>query len=404
MRRAQQSTASSSKSRSATNTAPPDPPLKVFGPKDLPHHGPRCQFVFPPKEDGMAVYEYPNSYFKYVGDWKNGKKTGKGVFYVGCDSYYEGDFVDGEIVGVGDRYFANGSHYHGEFSEGEFNGKGTFTDAVTGEVYTGEFKGNRRHGEGILKMPDGTTYKGLFYDNRKQGEGEYTDAEGNSYKGEWKKNKIEGNGVMRYANGDIYSGCFVDGKKHGKGTIYWASNGLSYSGVWNKDTCSYNPSALTVCDLPPFTPGTALSNIVISVVGGDGESGRKLRVNIEIGRIDPNVVPKKTIRGRKNEPVERVPRFLTINSETNENFLDLVVQEGSAVIPVIQIPQDAENNTYTLEVKDLSDVDPLPSIMTDFQFINSPTNANSDKTSAKGRISRRGANSRASNVRTMSRK
>ncbi|OHS96369.1 hypothetical protein TRFO_10047 [Tritrichomonas foetus] len=395
---------SNAKNQHNTITPIVDPPPKYFGPKDLPHHGPNCQFVFPPKDDGMAIYEYPNEFFKYVGEWKNGKKHGKGRFFIGQNSYYEGEFKDGEINGVGDRYYPNGSHYHGDFVNGEFNGHGIYTDTATNEVYTGEFLNNRRHGEGELKMGDGTIYKGFFFNHKRHGDGEYTDPDGNNYKGEWNEGRIEGKGVMHYSNGDVYTGEFLNGKKNGKGTIEWAAKGLSYTGDWINDTCTYEPTSLTISDLPPITPGTTLSNIVISVVGGDGECGRKLRMTIEIGRIDPNTAQKKPVKGKKNEVVEHVPKFLVLNTETNDTFLDMVVEQGSVMVPPIPIPLEAENSTYSLLVIDLSEENPLPQIMMEFQFIASAAAAPTEKSSAKGRVSKRGANSRSSDRRTNTRK
>lgn len=392
------------KSRNETIPIIADPPLKFFGPKDLPHHGPHCQFVFPPTKDGLAIYEYPNPFFKYIGEWKDGKKHGKGKLFIGQDSYYEGDFDQGEISGNGERFFANGNHYIGTFDKGEFNGKGTFTDAVTGEVYVGDFLDNRRHGDGVLTYSDGTKYVGKFINHKRDGEGEYTDSEGNHYKGEWKANRIEGKGKMEYANGDVYDGYFIDGKRSGKGTMKWGATGLIITGEWSNDICNYKPESITVSDLPPITPGTTLNNIVISIVGGDGESGRRLKVRIEYGKIDPNASLKKTAKAKKQEPVEHVPKYLILNPETGDAFLELEVQNGSAIVPPISIPIDIEQSTYSMIVDDLSIDNPLPQITVDFQFVASPAAVVTEKASAKGKVQRKNATSRASDRKTITRK
>ena len=395
---------SGTKSRNDTIPIVTEPPPKFFGPKDLPHHGPHCQFVFPPNKDGMAIYEYPNSYFKYIGEWKDGKKHGKGKLFIGKDSYYEGDFDQGEISGSGERYYAHGNHYKGSFLKGEFNGKGTFTNAVNGEVYVGDFVDNRRQGQGVLTYGDGTKYVGSFLNHKRDGNGEYTDISGNHYKGEWKENRIEGKGCMEYANGDIYDGYFLDGKKAGKGTIKWAATGLQFTGDWSNDVCDYKPASITISDLPPITPGTTLNNIVVSIVGGDGECGRRLKVQIEYGKVDPNASLKKTAKTKKQEPVEHIPKYLVLNYETNEAFLELTVQNGSAMVPPIPIPIDAEQSTYTMIVDDLSEENPLPQATVDFQFVASATAVVTEKTSAKGKAPRRGAPSRASDRKATTRK
>ncbi|KAH0793689.1 MORN repeat protein [Histomonas meleagridis] len=356
----------------------------------LPHHGRKCNFVFPPKEDGKAVYEYQNTYFKYIGDWKNGKKEGFGKFQIGKDSYYEGEFKNGEITGVGDRFFANGNHYHGEFKEGEFNGHGKFIDAKTGEEYEGEWKNNRRNGEGVLKMPNGTQYIGHFKNHARDGEGKCTFVDGTHYEGQWSHNKIEGFGKMLYPNGDTYEGNFVDGKKQGQGKQTWASNGLSFEGEWTNDQSQYQPTSFSLSELPPITPGTTLDNIIITIVGGTGESGRVIKVSIEIGRIDPNSHQKKTPRTKKNEPVEHIPVYMILDKETESTFLTLTIQNGSIKLPPIPVPTDAKQNTYSLTVTDLSSENPLPELITNFQWQGIQNSATSEKPANRGRATRRG--------------
>jgi hypothetical protein len=256
------------------------PPVQV--------HGRNRNFVFPPHKDGVAVYEYPNSYFSYTGDWRRGVKEGKGRFQIGQNNCYAGNFLAGEISGVGQRIFSNGNTY-----EGEFNGHGEFVDAVTGEEYDGIWKDNRRHGEGVLKLADGTIFRGHFENHKRNGHGQYTSTDGNRYDGEWQDNQIHGKGIMTYANGDVYSGDFVDGKRHGQGTIQWAESHLIFTGQWTVDVSKYEPAGLELSDLPPVTPGTSLSNMTISVKGGAGETGRRIKVMIEIGRFDPAAQKKQ---------------------------------------------------------------------------------------------------------------
>jgi hypothetical protein len=382
-------------SENPPQAAPPAPSEK------LPRHGRRCKFVFPPEKDGPAIYEYPNNYFLYTGDWKKGVKDGKGVFQIGPNSYYSGDFVNGEISGNGTRVFANGNVYEGEFQNGEFNGRGKFIDKATGEEYEGDWRENRRHGEGVLKLRDGTVYRGHFERHKRNGRGEYTSPDGNNYIGEWVDNRITGKGVMTYANGDIYEGDFVDGQRHGRGTIRWNSTGFSYAGDWASDQSLYHPVGLEISELPPFTPGSPLSNIVISVVGGAGESGRRLRISVEIGRVDPNSQAKKAAKPKKNEPTEHEPKFFVLNTETGDTVMELTVENGSAIVPPIPIPIDTEQNTFTLLVTDLTP-EPLPDISADFQWVPAGSNLALGAGAAKARASRRGAtNSRSSDRKSV---
>ena len=350
----------------------------------IPIYGPREKFVHPPKKDGLAQYNYANPLFTYIGDWKNGKKNGKGKLMIGKNSYYEGDFVNGEINGKGKRVFANGSEYEGDFVLGEFCGEGKYSDKTTGEVYVGHWDSNKRNGEGVLTFADGTTYEGSFVNHKRNGFGKYTSSSGDCYEGQWVDNKIEGKGKMAYSNGDVYEGDFVDGKKHGHGTITWKNSGLSFTGEWKDDDCLYNPTKFIISELPPFTPGQSLNDIFVRIEGGDGESGRKIQLQIEIGRIDPNAVQKKTAKPKKNEVINTEPKFFVFNTETQETKLTIVTEKGVALVPQINIPNDAEQNTYTLIIDDLSEQNPLPQAMKDFQFV-PPTVAKevTEKASAK---------------------
>jgi hypothetical protein len=175
---------------------------------------------------------------------------------------------------------------------------------------------------------------------------------------------------MTYANGDVYTGGFVDGKREGRGAIKWAATGLAFEGEWTNDASAYSPTGLELSELPPVTPGTALAGIVVSVIGGAGENGRVLRVTIEIGKVDPLAVQKRPSKGKKNEAQEHEPKFMVLNAETGDTFLDLVVESGRATLPSIPVPIDTEPNTFTIAVNDTSTDQPLAEVTGDFAWVN----------------------------------
>ena len=72
----------------------------------------------------------------------------------------------------------------------------------SGDVYEGEFKDGRQHGQGTFRRPDGFQYTG-----------------------EWVEGRIEGAGVATYPNGSVYEGAFLDGAPHGFGKITYADGG-----------------------------------------------------------------------------------------------------------------------------------------------------------------------------------
>ncbi|XP_027254307.2 MORN repeat-containing protein 1 isoform X3 [Cricetulus griseus] len=99
-----------------------------------------------PPRDGYGVYVYPNSFFRYEGEWKGGKKHGHGKLLFKDGSYYEGEFVDGEITGEGYQYWAwSGNTYSGQFVLGEPQGHGIMKYKAGG-FYEGELLQGLREG------------------------------------------------------------------------------------------------------------------------------------------------------------------------------------------------------------------------------------------------------------------
>ncbi len=93
---------------------------------------------------------------------------------------------------------------------------GTFTLA-NGEKYIGEYKDNKKHGQGTYTSPDGEKYIGEFEDNKKHGQGTYTWADGAKYVGGWKDNKQHGQGTLTYPDGTTKTGIWEDGEYIGTG-------------------------------------------------------------------------------------------------------------------------------------------------------------------------------------------
>lgn len=62
---------------------------------------------------------------KYIGQIKNGKRNGRGLFYYNDGSYYEGYWRDNKMHGKGSLYYSNGSlAYDGNWYMDNFHGKG----------------------------------------------------------------------------------------------------------------------------------------------------------------------------------------------------------------------------------------------------------------------------------------
>ena len=58
---------------------------------------------------------------------------------------------------------------------------------------------------------------------------------GDVYEGDVKDGRPHGNGIFQYKNGDVFTGAFKTGKKEGKGTYYFA-DGTTKAAYWQADT------------------------------------------------------------------------------------------------------------------------------------------------------------------------
>jgi hypothetical protein len=71
--------------------------------------------------------------------------------------------------------------------------------------------------------------------------GTYTSPSGEKYVGEFKDNKRHGQGTNTWPSGEKYVGQYKDGKRHGLGTYFWANGerdaGYYLGGEYVPDIC-----------------------------------------------------------------------------------------------------------------------------------------------------------------------
>ena len=96
--------------------------------------------------------------------------------------------------------YANGAKYVGDFRDDKRHGQGTLT-LPDGAKYVGEWKDNKRHGQGTFTLPDGEKYVGEYRDNIRNGQGTYTFADGDKYVGEYRDDLRNGQGYYIFADG-----------------------------------------------------------------------------------------------------------------------------------------------------------------------------------------------------------
>ncbi|XP_072442387.1 MORN repeat-containing protein 1-like isoform X1 [Chiloscyllium punctatum] len=246
--------------------------------------------------DGFGLYVYPNSFYQYEGEWKNGKKHGIGKFLMKDGSYYEGEFANGEIEGNGIRYWASsGNEYCGQFSQGELHGFGVLK-YLDGTRYEGEFHYGVRTGHGALIDKEGQVYRGSFHNNKKQGEGEMYYKYGSHYQGDWVLDQRQGHGIMQYADGSLYEGQWRNDLFNGQGSMIHCS-GVIYDGIWINGRPAAEASKLVilgeeireVVEGCPFSVEVQLQNNKGELV--KAESGRVLQIlaGVKHVKLSPNV-------------------------------------------------------------------------------------------------------------------
>ncbi|XP_077007659.1 MORN repeat-containing protein 1 isoform X2 [Tamandua tetradactyla] len=250
-----------------------------------PGAGPRSQDLpRRPPRDGYGLYVYRNSFFRYEGEWKGGKKHGHGKLLFKDGSYYEGEFVDGEIQGQGCRYWASsGNTYSGQFVLGEPQGLGTMQYKAGGH-YEGAFSHGAREGHGLLVEQDGQMYRGAFHSNRKHGHGQMLYQNGDIYEGDWVLDQRQGHGVLRCADGSTYEGQWYRDVQSGQGSLAHCS-GLVYDGTWINGHPAAQATRIVILgpEVMDVVQGSPITlNIQLQQDDGEvakSESGRVLRVS-----------------------------------------------------------------------------------------------------------------------------
>ncbi|KAG8505483.1 MORN repeat-containing protein 1, partial [Galemys pyrenaicus] len=184
-----------------------------------------------PRLTRYGVYTHRNTFFRYEGQWKDGKKHGRGRLLLGDGGYYEGEFLRGEMTGTGRRHWAaSGDTYSGHFVLGEPQGHGVVTYGAGGR-YEGELAHGVREGQGCLVDAAGQVYRGSFHGGRRHGHGRMAFWNGDTFAGEWVQDQRHGHGVLSCADGSTYEGQWHCDVFSGQGRLTHCS-GATYHGLW----------------------------------------------------------------------------------------------------------------------------------------------------------------------------
>jgi S1-C subfamily serine protease len=104
-----------------------------------------------------------------------------------------------------------------------------------GETYVGEWRNDKRNGQGTTTFPDGHRYVGEYRDDKRHGQGIYTFPDGEQYTGAYREGKRDGYGSLSLPSGEKYVGEWRADKRHGLGVRYARSGAAIQAGRWDQD-------------------------------------------------------------------------------------------------------------------------------------------------------------------------
>ena len=177
----------------------------------------------------LGPYQFENGDI-YVGQWKNGKRFGRGTQYCKDGRVYEGLWAGYKRNGTGRSINANGDVYEGELKDDKAHGKGVYI-WKKGDRYDGEWLENKKNGIGTITWSDGDKYSGHWKNDKMDGQGTYTSADGEKYDGRYQEDKKYGYGVYEWSDGRKYKGNWENNCEEGDGT-YVSADGKERKGIW----------------------------------------------------------------------------------------------------------------------------------------------------------------------------
>jgi hypothetical protein len=151
-------------------------------------------------------------YYVLMGMWKFDQFSGWGRESRSNGDVFEGRFQNGFLNGKGIFMNDQKCKYVGDFLNTKRWGKG---DLTTPNIhYEGDFYNNQMHGNGrIIFFRDGIEYMGTFKNDQLTGYGKFKWKNGDKYEGPVLNGKIHGYGKYKFSDGRVIMARFREGIK-----------------------------------------------------------------------------------------------------------------------------------------------------------------------------------------------
>jgi hypothetical protein len=203
-------------------------------------------------KNGKGVYVKKNGN-KFIGSWENDDLIGEVEIFYQEDggmkgTQYKGNFKNGFANGFGMFIFPNKEKYIGEIKDSKPHGDGIwiFKSGLRNEGVWKDGKFLRikklnfkqkdtfdNDGQKILRYTNGDKYIGELSNGLPNGRGTYTYSYGDKYEGDFRNGFPDGFGAYTFPSGEKYVGEFKQGKMHGYGTREFL-DGKHQEGIWDK--------------------------------------------------------------------------------------------------------------------------------------------------------------------------
>ncbi len=106
--------------------------------------------------NGFGKMLNPKTEEKYEGEWRNGKRDGRGVeFYSDGEKKYVGNFKNGRYNGNGTFFYKNGDKYVGNYKDGVMNDEKGYFIFNNNVRLVARVENNIKHGKAMRIYPDG---------------------------------------------------------------------------------------------------------------------------------------------------------------------------------------------------------------------------------------------------------